>query len=262
MQQVFITISSAHNHKKDMRIDDYQEWLQERLTSGEPWSKILAEIEASNENNEYFKTDTTQTFIDGLNNNDMTDYFAVLNIPPQPLEDVLKIEKSAFGNDIHVPEKPLTFEQRILEHEKGDPVFLSFVNHMHQKVSDHLGDDDLIDDYNNIMNTLWAIFNICGWNDKKRSYLDAIDYFRDTYEVGADVLKRIKVGSEIMTLDGDIKIVESFYLVPERYLRDSRYNIAIVFQGHEIIMYNGNGLVDTDWVYHTENIISIDGGTN
>ena len=123
MQQVFITISSAHNHKQDMRIDDYQEWLQERLTSGEPWSKILAEIEASNENNEYFKTDTTQTFIDGLNNNDMTDYFAVLNTPPQPLEDVLKIEKSAFGNDIHVPEKPLTFEQCIHQYKKADHIF-------------------------------------------------------------------------------------------------------------------------------------------
>lgn len=287
MQQVFITISSAHNHKKDMRIDDYQEWLQERLTSGEPWSKILAEIEASNENNEYFKTDTTQTFIDGLNNNDMTDYFAVLNIPPQPLEDVLKQEnsidisaglsrlfgqkgitpklldeKSAFGNDIHIPEKPLTFEQCIHQYKKADPAFLSFVNHMHQKVSDHLGDADLIDDYNNVMNTLWAIFNIGGWNDEGKSYLDAIDYFRDKYEVGADVLKRIKVGSEIMTLDGDIKIVESFHLVPERYLRDSQYNIAIVFQGHETIMYNGKGLVDTDWVYHPDNIISIDGGTD
>ena len=35
-----------------------------------------------------------------------------------------------------------------------------------------------------------------------------------------------------------------------------------VFQGHETIMYNGNGLVDTDWVYHPDNIISIDGGTD
>lgn len=122
MQQVFITISSAHNHKQDMRIDDYQEWLQERLTSGEPWSKILVEIEASNENYEYFKTDTTQTFIDGLNNNDMTDYFAVLNIPPQPLEDVLHPENWKAENSQET-EKPLTFEQRILEHEKGDPAF-------------------------------------------------------------------------------------------------------------------------------------------
>ena len=133
---------------------------------------------------------------------------------------------------------------------------------MHQKVSDNLGDNDLIDDYNNVMDTLWAIFNIGGWNDAEKGYLDAINYFRDRYEVGADVLKRIKVGSEVMTLDGDIKIVESFHLVPERYLRDPQYNIAIVFKDHETIMYNGKGLVDTDWVYHTENIISIDGGTN
>lgn len=261
MQQVFITISSAHNHKQDMRIDDYQEWLQERLTSGEPWSKILAEIEASNENDEYFKTDTTQTFIDSLNNNDMTDYFAVLNIPPQPLEDVLHPENWVAENPQETA-KPLTFEQCIHQYKKADPAFLSFVNHMHQKVVFRLGDADLIDDYNNVMNTLWAIFNIGGWDDKEMSYLDAIDYFRDKYEVGVEVLKRIKVGSEIMTLDGDIKIVESFHLVPERYLRDSQYNIAIVFQGHETIIYNGNGLVDLDWVYHPDNIISIDGGTD
>lgn len=30
MQQVFITISNDHPHKKDMRIDDYQEWLSIR----------------------------------------------------------------------------------------------------------------------------------------------------------------------------------------------------------------------------------------
>ena len=262
MQQVFITISSVHNHKQDMRIDDYQEWLQERLNSGEPWSKILAEIEASNENDEYFKTDTTQTFIDGLNNNDMTDYFAVLNIPPQPLEDVLHPENWVAENPQETA-KPLTFEQRIQRYEKADPAFLSFVNHMHQKVSEKCGDADLIDDYNNVMNTLWAIFNIGGWNDLERSYLDAVDYFRDKYEVGANVLKRIKVGSEIMTLDGDIKIVESFSTIHERYLKHPQYNIMIKFQGVEAAgMYNKRGLVDTDWVYHAENIISIDGGTD
>lgn len=134
---------------------------------------------------------------------------------------------------------------------------------MHQKVSDNLGDNDLIDDYNNVMNTLWAIFNIGGWNDEERAYLDAIDYFRDKYEVGVEVLKRIKVGSEIMTLDGDIKIVESFSTIHERYLKHPQYNTMIKFQGIEAAgMYNEKGLVDTDWVYHVENIISIDGGTD
>ena len=262
MQQVFITISSAYNHKQNMRIDGYQEWLQERLNSGEPWSKILAEIEASNENDEYFKTDTTQTFIDGLNNNDMTDYFAVLNIPPQPLEDVLHPENWVAENPQETA-KPLTFEQHIHQYEKADPAFLSFVNHMHEKVTRSCGDADLIDDYNNVMNTLWAIFNIGGWNDGEKAYLEAIDYFRDKYEVGADVLKRIKVGSEIMTLDGDIKIVESFSTIDERYLKHPQYNIMIKFQGIEVAgMYNEKGLVDTDWVYQAENIISIDGGTD
>lgn len=261
MQQVIITISNDHPHKKDIRISEYRHWLQSRLDAGIPWSQLLASIEDCGNNQHYFKIDTTQTLINGLNKNDMTNCFAVLNIPPQPLEDVLHPENWVAENPQETA-KPLTFEQHIYQYKKADPAFLSFVNHMHQKVSEKCGDADLIDDYNNVMNTLWAVFNIGGWNDEERAYLDAIDYFRDKYEVGVQVLKRIKVGSEVMTLDGDIKIVESFHLVPERYLRDSQYNIAIVFQGHETIMYNGNGLVDTDWVYHPDNIISIDGGTN
>ena len=262
MQQVFITISNDHPHKKDMSISEYQHWLQSRLDAGIPWSQLLASIKDCGNNQHYFKIDTTQTLINGLNKNDMTNCFAVLNIPPQPLEDVLHPENWVAENPQETA-KPLTFEQRIHQYEKADPAFLSFVNHMHQKVSEKCGDADLIDDYNNVMNTLWAIFNIGGWNDEEKSYLDAIDYFRDKYEVGADVLKRIKVGSEIMTLDGDIKIVESFSTIHERYLKHPQYNIMIKFKGVEAAgMYNKRGLVDTDWVYHAENIVSIDGGTD
>ena len=41
MQQVFITISSAHNHKQDMRIDDYQERTQKLLSENKTMKSKL-----------------------------------------------------------------------------------------------------------------------------------------------------------------------------------------------------------------------------
>ena len=44
---------------------------------------------------------------------------------------------------------------------------MAFVNHMHQKVDDHIED---MDDYHKVMNTLWKVFCTGGWSEADSGY--------------------------------------------------------------------------------------------
>lgn len=92
----------------------------------------------------------------------------------------------------------LTFEDQMNNVPEIPYDQMAFVNHMHQKVDDHIED---MDDYHKVMNTLWKVFCTGGWSEADFGYLECVDRFREQYQPKVDMTK-LNVGSKVLLLGG------------------------------------------------------------
>lgn len=133
---------------------------------------------------------------------------------------------------------------------------MAFVNHMHQKVVDHIED---MDDYHKVMNTFWKVFCTGGWSEADFGYLECVDRFREQYQPKVD-MTQLNVGSKVLILGGAILTVKNLMWVNPADLFNEKYSVVVHFEGRaEPQTYTSDGLHEWDNPYNFHNIVSIDG---
>ena len=240
MTQIALEIPTDSPHLEKYDYHGFQEDLQQQIDSGKNWGELLSALQEKGDLYTYSDLTELSNFLNG--EDVVANYFVVLNIPAEIMEP--KIEPKA--EIAEIIEKPV-FDYNLV----------AFQNHMHSKLEDAVDD---MEKYVQVMTVLWNIFNNYGWNNSDRGYLDAIDYFQDNYRPNVKLKDRLKVGSKVETMDGQVLTVENFMFVNPDDCYSSEYCVFIKFteldQAQSFTDYGWNS---TASMYSPLNIVAIDG---
>lgn len=240
MTQIALEIPTDSPHLEKYDYHGFQEDLQQQIDSGKNWGELLSALQEKGDLYTYSDLTELSNFLNG--EDVVANYFVVLNIPAEIMEP--KIEPKA--EIAEIIEKPV-FDYNLV----------AFQNHMHSKLEDAVDD---MEKYVQVMTVLWNIFNNYGWNNSDRGYLESIDYFQDNYRPNVKLKDRLKVGSKVETIDGQVLTVENFMFVNPDDCYSSEYFIFIKFteldQAQSFTDYGWNS---TASMYSPLNIVAIDG---
>ena len=240
MTQIALEIPTDSPHLEKNDYHGFQVGLQQQIDSGKNWGELLSALQEKGDLYTYSDLTELSNFLNG--EDVVANYFVVLNIPAEIMEP--KIEPKA--EIAEIIEKPV-FDYNLV----------AFQNHMHSKLEDAVDD---MEKYVQVMTVLWNIFNNYGWNNSDRGYLDSIDYFQDNYRPNVKLKDRLKVGSKVETMDGQVLTVENFMFVNPDDCYSSEYCVFIKFteldQAQSFTDYGWNS---TASMYSPLNIVAIDG---
>ena len=245
MTQIALEIPTDSPHLEKYDYHGFQEDLQQQIDSGKNWGELLSVLQEKGDLYTYSDLTELSNFLNG--EDVVANYFVVLNIPAEEIKQqatpALRAEKA------EIIEKPV-FDYNLV----------AFQNHMHSKLEDAVDD---MEKYVQVMTVLWNIFNNYGWNSSDRGYLESIDYFQDNYRPNVKLKDRLKIGSKVETIRGQVLTVENFMFVNPDDCYSSEYCVFIKFteldQAQSFTDYGWNS---TASMYSPLNIVAIDGVAN